>query len=628
MLIQRDSFISFEPSRIVTFKRWAKYKPDELTEQQMLKLVSEGIAGNEDLAGERIKREKDKRDENLIRSNLYNGWLNPAAARNMRTILMNWTQAIEMHSDKQAVNAERIFPILLTLTWPGTQFVSDYDAKICLEKFLSGLNRFEDTRYEREKRSIQFQYPGKENRLMREITLKEAADRHAKALRKYLWRAEPQENGNIHFHLLLDGWIDKDSCRQFWNKKVEEYTGAVSMYQYSQQQFYRITHKVRNDPETVYGTSKEDWNPRKPFVYNGYRFRLDQDAQKMKISSIRNRISKAVSTQKMPFLMEEGEVLRELFQEAIYTRKLPSTNALTKAAEQLQLNAFCKAVDNEFMDPPTTRIESMRNVRSLAAYLAKYMAKPTVKQVTEKVDLEKEADREGYEWIGDKLFDDQENEVLPEKTSIITQGRRLHGRIWGKSRALNMVRDFGFFKLSESSYTSFHGMVETGHEVKEKKIQKRVPNPDLFGVVHYDIQTEVDRKIVPVIDYKKATGSRITQAALPYYEVVRDFLGEGSYWQDTEEGKDPNVTIVKLSQQLPNTSGEKPTYVGYTQTQLMQRFCHELRDAYHAHYHDLFYTLYNSPKHLEHGEEPPTDAVATNHRLRFMPRIELSIVAA
>jgi hypothetical protein len=34
----------------------------------------------------------------------------------------------------------------------------------------------------------------------------------------YIWKAERQQNGNIHFHILTDSWVDKDDCRDYWNK--------------------------------------------------------------------------------------------------------------------------------------------------------------------------------------------------------------------------------------------------------------------------------------------------------------------------------------------------------------------------------------------------------------------------
>lgn len=626
MLLQRDFYISFEPTRIVTYKKSSKFDPGMLDEKQMLKVVTEGIAGNELLAGDRIKRDKDDvRDKNLIRNNLYNGWLNSAAARSMRSILMNWTQAIQMHSSKYAVDSQRIYPILLTLTWPCVQFVSDYDAKICLDKFLSLLNRKEDTRYEAEKRRIKGEYPGRDCKEIRQTKLVEAYSIHSRALRKYLWRAEPQKNGNIHFHVVLDQWIDKDEARKRWNEAVEELTGAVSMYQRERQRYFRVTHAVRNDPQTIYSDKPSDWKSTRPFVYRGYRFRVDFDAIKLKAASIQDRIKNALELNREPFLMEEGVVLKPIFKKAFKDYKAPTVKSLYIAAEQLQFNAFCKAVDNEFLDPPTSRIESMRKVSSMASYLAKYMAKPSVREVTNKVDLEKEAQKPGYEWVGEKLFDDQQQEVLPEQTSMETEGRRIHGRIWGKSRSLNTIKEFGFFKIAESSYTSFHGMVEMGHEVKEKKVTRKVPNPDLWGTMHYDTVTEIDRKVVPISDYKKATGSRIINAALPYYQTVLDFVGVDNYWQDTPMDQEANITILKLS---TKTGGDNGIHINWSQTQLMKKFSPELLDAYNAHYHDLFFSIYNSPYHLKDGEEPPKYGISADHRIRFMPRIDTTLIAA
>lgn len=34
---------------------------------------------------------------------------------------------------------------------------------------------------------------------------------------KYLWKAERQENGNIHFHILLDNYFDKNRVQIWWN---------------------------------------------------------------------------------------------------------------------------------------------------------------------------------------------------------------------------------------------------------------------------------------------------------------------------------------------------------------------------------------------------------------------------
>lgn len=57
----------------------------------------------------------------------------------------------------------------------------------------------------------------------------------------YFWRAEPQENGNIHFHLVIDKFVDKSDLQTFWNF-YQNKLGYVDRY-------YEITGKV-NPPST------------------------------------------------------------------------------------------------------------------------------------------------------------------------------------------------------------------------------------------------------------------------------------------------------------------------------------------------------------------------------------------
>lgn len=57
----------------------------------------------------------------------------------------------------------------------------------------------------------------------------------------YFWRAEPQENGNIHFHLVFDRYIDKVDLQEYWNN-CQNKLGYVDRY-------YEKTGKV-NPPST------------------------------------------------------------------------------------------------------------------------------------------------------------------------------------------------------------------------------------------------------------------------------------------------------------------------------------------------------------------------------------------
>lgn len=49
------------------------------------------------------------------------------------------------------------------------------------------------------------------------------------SLENYFWKAEKQDNGNIHFHLVLDIYIDMHYLRRVWNE-VQDYHGYLDDY--------------------------------------------------------------------------------------------------------------------------------------------------------------------------------------------------------------------------------------------------------------------------------------------------------------------------------------------------------------------------------------------------------------
>ena len=50
----------------------------------------------------------------------------------------------------------------------------------------------------------------------------------------YMWFAEKQGNGNIHFHIILDRFIPKNDARVLWNK-VQANHGYIAQYRAAQQ---------------------------------------------------------------------------------------------------------------------------------------------------------------------------------------------------------------------------------------------------------------------------------------------------------------------------------------------------------------------------------------------------------
>jgi len=62
----------------------------------------------------------------------------------------------------------------------------------------------------------------------------------------YLWRAEAQKNGNIHFHIVTDKFIPHDWLRDVWNR-IQNKLGYVDRYREFMQEYHKDGFKVRED---------------------------------------------------------------------------------------------------------------------------------------------------------------------------------------------------------------------------------------------------------------------------------------------------------------------------------------------------------------------------------------------
>jgi len=62
----------------------------------------------------------------------------------------------------------------------------------------------------------------------------------------YVWRAEKQKNGNIHFHLLIDKWINYQDLREHWNK-YQQNLGYVTRYADYQREYHRRGFTLRKN---------------------------------------------------------------------------------------------------------------------------------------------------------------------------------------------------------------------------------------------------------------------------------------------------------------------------------------------------------------------------------------------
>lgn len=60
----------------------------------------------------------------------------------------------------------------------------------------------------------------------------------------YIWRAEPQINGNIHFHIVCDKFIPWSELRDCWNR-IQNKLGYVDRYREEQRAYHSGGFKVR-----------------------------------------------------------------------------------------------------------------------------------------------------------------------------------------------------------------------------------------------------------------------------------------------------------------------------------------------------------------------------------------------
>lgn len=66
-------------------------------------------------------------------------------------------------------------------------------------------------------------------------------------VKKYVWRAEKQENGNIHYHLLINEFIEWSELRKRWNRICNK-LGYVDIYQKQMIDFFRHGFRLSNNP--------------------------------------------------------------------------------------------------------------------------------------------------------------------------------------------------------------------------------------------------------------------------------------------------------------------------------------------------------------------------------------------
>ena len=160
-------------------------------------------------------------------------------SRNSKNQLLQSMSCLVAYSKPRTIFRKNRKPIynyrasFVTLTLPSPQIESDVEIKQCLNLFFTDLRR-------------------------------------VYKLTNYVWRSEIQKNGNIHFHIGIDKYIDFNVLKNYWLKslrnttQVRRYTQKFSSMSYKEYRELRINHSLANDQKK---TIISEESIKKAYVY-------------------------------------------------------------------------------------------------------------------------------------------------------------------------------------------------------------------------------------------------------------------------------------------------------------------------------------------------------------------------
>jgi hypothetical protein len=163
---------------------------------------------------------KPREHENLVndREFAYQGYLSFSACKTIEKRLTCWFSSMFV-INRDSINTGKVrsfMPVMVTVTLSSPQKHDDkWIKRNILQEFLKALQRKKDIRFT-------------------------------------FWKAEAQLNGNIHFHILIDRYVDKKFIQGLWNY-YQKKAGYMDKY-FSEHQHY-------NSPSTHVEGMRSDKSP-------------------------------------------------------------------------------------------------------------------------------------------------------------------------------------------------------------------------------------------------------------------------------------------------------------------------------------------------------------------------------
>ncbi len=537
------------PQVIAELSTVAKFKNNCITQVNVFKRVNPGPKNPNKL-------------NNLLsqngNGNQYNGYLSPATRRYVEQMISVWLTSIELNEDLpnkvKKVSSKEVFPTFITLTLPSSQLHSDNTIKKkVLAPFIDWLTAESTEVYKRGPRR---------------------GEPKSFGIKGLFWRAEPQKNTNIHFHLLVDRYVPWDRIREKWVMCTEK-LGYVTRYA----------------------------NCRRHFFRNGFRM------EKEKVEEDRKElISYMKDVQRTRHLKYGVHPVFERYLKNVAKTGRPLKKAIIdQVVEEKQRSAYESELACDFKNPFCTHIRAIKDLDSVTAYVVKYIAKkPKEKPLLpgQEIHYNETWGREMLHTYKEEI-DEFTGEVSKVEVDIQEvhrefEERKIRGRIWGCTDFLRgfkpkqddkvEVDEIGRTYLIETVQNDLEG---NSSEVTRKPVPVlkffsktiaegfRIMNRDGNSLSFYDSDMEV---VSPIT--KKYVDDMIDVVGQSTVDAISAKVGESF---SRMQGKIVPFRPEKMG--FKSRGSNKPPVVKHAEImKLKAPELYEEYKAYYKHIYDCFYS--------------------------------------
>lgn len=486
-----EKYAKFKAHSVIIQKRWRRYSYDE--------------------NGNRIILTPDLSQKNAVSlSNLekgasgqWNGYMSPATRRSVKSKIENFLTAVQLNTSMKfpkSFPSQEVYPTFLTLTLPAKQIHCDNDIKKeCFLRFVEWLTT--------------------------------SKDRSGSGwnVKNYIWVAETQKNGNIHFHMIIDRALPAEAINRKWNQFLER-LGYVTRFRNCQNYIYRRGWFVR------------------------------QDMLKERVS----QKQKACRATSQAFNKHDAE----------------------NSEKKRQLAAYQKGVAENWNNPPSTKIHAIQNIKKLTAYVSKYMTKaPEVnvklhegetlieengKYFIQCETVERQISIEGH--------DLETIHTSRKEVKVNFRTRYIRGRVWGASKLLHADNVNPYTVALET----ISAVTVTTFDYRRVTISQPVYTLDIFGKEIFSHMAEIKKENVvtdsrrdfsaPVVDYDAARYVQyLTEKGVEQKDIDKATARAGDHFRHS------GGVIVPLQ---------------FPQKDMLRAYSPAMYDRYAEYYREMFQTLY------------------------------------